>query len=269
MTTHSTLSASGCERWTNCPGSVKINELFPQRTSKYAEEGTEAHGFLEIALLKYKEELEYNMRDYLIVETEYDLPGLEGKRKLSSEVFDCVQYAIIAIDSIVRDHMITYGKKPKIYAERRVELRHIDERLFGTADITIESPERIDVGDYKHGSGVPVSPENNKQLLYYLHGATEGRAKKVMNVHVIQPRCDRVASLQSWEDITVEEYNDFEDMLIAAIKEVENKPDFYNAGSWCRWCGGKAFCEFQKKEVLEPLLKIAQDYLEVENGQTK
>ena len=45
---HSSVSASSCERWWNCPGSVGLNtKLPPANPTKYAAEGTAAHALCE------------------------------------------------------------------------------------------------------------------------------------------------------------------------------------------------------------------------------
>ena len=49
---HARLSASGAHRWYHCPGSVTLEESFPDRGSIYAEEGTLAHDLAEIVLSK-------------------------------------------------------------------------------------------------------------------------------------------------------------------------------------------------------------------------
>lgn len=46
------LSASGAHRWLSCTPSAKLEELFPDITSVYAEEGTLAHELCEIKVNK-------------------------------------------------------------------------------------------------------------------------------------------------------------------------------------------------------------------------
>ena len=50
---HALLSASGVARWMNCNPSARLEELFPETTSEYAEEGTLAHEISELKLTKY------------------------------------------------------------------------------------------------------------------------------------------------------------------------------------------------------------------------
>ena len=50
---HSKISASTCERWWNCPGSVReVAKCPPQPESVYAKEGTAAHKLAELCLLE-------------------------------------------------------------------------------------------------------------------------------------------------------------------------------------------------------------------------
>ena len=50
MRSHAKLSASGSKRWMNCPGSVRLEEQFPDIESEYALYGTNAHNLAEYCL---------------------------------------------------------------------------------------------------------------------------------------------------------------------------------------------------------------------------
>ena len=43
---HARLGASNAERWMKCPGSVRLNEGLPRKTSAYAAEGIAAHAIV-------------------------------------------------------------------------------------------------------------------------------------------------------------------------------------------------------------------------------
>ena len=47
---HARLSPSGASRWTVCTPSAILDEMYPEQSSPYAEEGTLAHEYAEAAL---------------------------------------------------------------------------------------------------------------------------------------------------------------------------------------------------------------------------
>lgn len=50
MTAHAKLGASNAHRWMVCPGSVAAEDGLPDKTSAFAQEGTDAHELAEQAL---------------------------------------------------------------------------------------------------------------------------------------------------------------------------------------------------------------------------
>lgn len=50
--THATLSASSADRWLHCPPSARLAELYEDKGSDFAAEGTEAHALAEYKLCK-------------------------------------------------------------------------------------------------------------------------------------------------------------------------------------------------------------------------
>ena len=49
---HALLSASSAYRWINCPPSAKLQELYEDKGSAYADQGTDAHSLAEWKLRK-------------------------------------------------------------------------------------------------------------------------------------------------------------------------------------------------------------------------
>ena len=47
MAEHAILSASGAHRWLNCTPSARLEQLFPDRSGEFAQEGTFAHELAE------------------------------------------------------------------------------------------------------------------------------------------------------------------------------------------------------------------------------
>ena len=47
---HALLSASSSHRWIHCPPSIRLGEKFENKSSDYAQQGTEAHSLCEYKL---------------------------------------------------------------------------------------------------------------------------------------------------------------------------------------------------------------------------
>ena len=52
-TQHAVLSASSSNRWIHCPPSVRLSEHFENKSSPYAQQGTDAHTLCEYNLNKF------------------------------------------------------------------------------------------------------------------------------------------------------------------------------------------------------------------------
>ena len=50
MGNHALLSASSSARWLHCPPSIRLGEKFENKSSDYAQQGTEAHSLCEYKL---------------------------------------------------------------------------------------------------------------------------------------------------------------------------------------------------------------------------
>jgi hypothetical protein len=97
--------------------------------------------------------------------------------------------------------------------------------------------------DWKFGDGVPVSPEENAQLLFYAAAAMRTPetkwafdGAKDVELIIVQP-----PSIKRWLT-TLDRVKAFEDQLVAAVK-VALKPDApLAAGDHCKWCTAKPVC---------------------------
>jgi len=50
MSTHARLNCSSSERWQNCPGSIREEEVYPNISGAAAIDGTGSHLLLELCL---------------------------------------------------------------------------------------------------------------------------------------------------------------------------------------------------------------------------
>lgn len=223
MTQHAVFSASGSNRWINCPGSVELIKRvdFHEPSSPNAEEGTLAHQVLE-NIIK-------------------DLPIPKSANE------DMVTYANEAIDYI--SNLVPIDPDNSEY---RVTIDWLIKDQFGTADYRYyDAREKtLYVFDYKYGFH-PVEVVGNTQMAFYaMDDATWKDVQKVVAV-IMQPRAYHPdGRYRKWE-FTREELMkiavEFETAHKLALKP--NAP--LKTGSWCKYCKARGGCIALYTRILE------------------
>lgn len=237
---HALLSASGAHRWLLCTPSAKLEEQFPDTTSEAAREGTLAH---ELAELK--------VRNY------FD-PGDISKRKLNAQIKkmkenelwqdEMLTHTDTYIDYI-RDVSIKMPTQPSHRVEVRLDLSRYIPGGFGTADLILLQGEDLYVIDFKYGKGVPVSAEENPQMMIYALGAYEAYRLlyPIRGVHlaIVQPRLDNISE---W-GCSLEKLMEF-GAYVRARAEIAAKGegDFCPGEKQCRFCRAKSRCRARAQE---------------------
>lgn len=179
---HAVLAPSAAHRWIECPASIKACEGIEDAGSRFAEEGTLAHEWAELEELLGMD------------------GGLDGARTLSDTVeeegFDAQAMEQHAIWAAAVNALADTLDNPEIYTETTFDTG-IDE-CRGTADAVILSRGRIDVWDFKYGTGVVVNPENNPQMMLYGLGALNEYSLldmfETVVLHIYQPRAGATAT---------------------------------------------------------------------------
>lgn len=114
---------------------------------------------------------------------------------------------------------------------------NIFDQCFGTADVVVNTWNKIHIIDLKYGKGVPVAIENNKQLLLYAWGAYRelwsGDDPHLIRITIYQPRTpDQLIKSQQ---VKFEYLMDFiEDMKVRAKEALQGNKKV--PGSWCLYC---------------------------------
>ena len=250
MTAHSKLSASTCERWWNCPGSIAlIATVPPQQPSKYAEEGTAAHELAALCLRDGSEALDHvgNWSDN----------GYE----FTDEMAEAVQ---VYLDCIRAD-MAQYNTRD-ILVEHTFHLPISDTPIFGTCDCCLPiALDRLIVYDYKHGQGVAVEVENNKQALFYALGASLEGDYDTIEMVIIQPRAPHAdGRIRRWV-ITAAELMEFEEQLKTQVDRAEMPDASLKCGKWCEktFCPALAVCPAVRARVERDAMVVFQQPVKV------
>ena len=233
---HALLSASGASRWMNCTPSARLEEKFQEsQRSVYAEEGTLAHEFGDLAL---------RLRNGEIDEKIYNKEVKKLKRdKLYSPEMD--EEVGKYVDIVWEKYLAAQAKNGDalLLVEERVDFSHLVQGGFGTGDATIISGKTLYIDDLKYGRGIKVDADDNPQLKLYGSGAL--RAFEMMYdidtvvLSIIQPRLNHYST---WE-ISADDLRTWGQKIVRpkALKAYEGK-GVQKAGDWCKFCKVKAMC---------------------------
>jgi hypothetical protein len=174
---HSTLSASGSERWLGCPASVRLSKGRPSVEHASAQVGTNAHTLLQFCL----EQGNW----YALLKS----PAAAAFKKSIGYTTKQLSDVTVAVDYIFGEYASMAhktGREPELHIEKSVSIEGVGK---GTSDVILYQPfGLLHVIDYKNGK-YKVSPKDNTQGLYYGVGAADefGWDFKEIWITIIQP----------------------------------------------------------------------------------
>lgn len=238
---HALLSASGAHRWLICTPSARLEEQFSDTTSEYAKEGTLAHEIAELKLRKY----------YIEPMSQSTFTRRLNKFKkhdlFQEEMLKHTDTYLEYLQSITLPMPFT----PYVAIEQRIDYSAYVPEGFGTVDCLIIGGDTLYVTDFKYGKGVPVSAENNPQMMLYALGAYTkyNFLYPIKNVHmaIIQPR---LYNISDWT-CSIEELLAWgEEIKPIAQKAFTGEGD-YVPGEHCKFCRAKAQCRARAAKYLE------------------
>lgn len=251
MTTHSRLSPSSRHRWAACPGSVREEAKYPEQPSGPAAiDGTHSHTLLEFCirgkLLDPMTMVGQTMSDH------------DGSFVVDHDRAERVKVAIDYIRSRV-ELLKADGIEVSLYAEEKVDPKAFFERddMAGTLDCRIETPDLVEIIDYKDGMAeVPV--RDNPQLEMYAFGVlaeepVEKKPTRETVFTIIQPKL-RLKGLNPIQSVTVLTL----DLLrktdtVRAEAAATDQPDapLIPGDSQCKYCRAKGSCSALARKVME------------------
>lgn len=242
LSEHALISPSAAKRWIACPGSVRLTENFPDRGSKYTEEGTFAHSVCETLLRHYVEKIAPSRK-------KAELAALKANKWYSDEL---MEYCKIYVDLVKATYKDALKKDPSavLDIEVKLDLGNFIPDGFGTADAVIIYNNTLIVFDFKYGRGVRVEAKGNPQMRCYAGGALVAYhslfdIKRVITT-IVQPRVeDGISS----EEISADELLAYctEVVWPAADKAYRGVQEF-QPGEHCRFCPANGQCAAQAEE---------------------
>lgn len=247
---HSKFSASGAERWFNCPGSVAASEGIEDKASSYALEGTLAHEVLEVYL------------NSLISGDPGPLP-LGTNLEMRNLAYQSAQF-------IFNMHKSRPGSE--LLVENKTYLDFIHPEMFGTYDSSIvDYFATLDVFDFKYGQGHSVSPVENLQMIFYGLGLGYKHKFNFKSVRlwIDQPRVRGYDGPLFWE-LPIRKLMSYQKVFEEAVERVIKSPYTFVEGDWCHWCKGKKKCPLKnEKRILQAQTIFNTEPLEVNRGEEK
>ena len=230
---HAILSPSAAHRWLHCTPAPRVEAEFPETTSEYAEEGRLAHSVCELAAKKkftVMNNRTYNSR----------LKKLKADPKWDDEMLSTAA----AYVEHLTEHAMRFEHAPYVALEVQVDITDYAPEAFGTCDCVMIGGDELIITDYKHGKGVPVSAQDNPQMLLYALGALKlyrpiyGDMIHRVSTYIDQPR------LGSYDgaSMTVEELLAWGESIKPKAAAAFMGIGEFAPGEWCRFCRAKAKC---------------------------
>lgn len=231
---HAKLSASGASRWATCPGSVQMEEGIPDKESVYAQEGTLAHEMSELKLKHYLD------------------PNGFGKRKLNAAIKKLKENELYQAEmesytdnyvDFIKEKALSFPSNLYIEIEKRVDFSRWVDGGFGTCDCVLIHGSTLSIIDLKYGKGVPVSAEQNEQLILYALGAYDAfnliyNLDKI-ELNIVQPR---INNFSTWE-ISLTELLLWGDYFkVQAEKALGGNGELVPSAKACKFCKARDIC---------------------------
>ena len=227
-----------------CAGSIRMSAGIENKSSRFADEGTEAHALAELIL---RSRLAPN--DAALHE--------QAAEAILLATVDMLDAVMVYVDKVMS--YASAGFEVIVLLEQRVNLEALGMKapIFGTSDLVAYVPalRLLIVGDYKHGAGVAVEVDWNPQLMIYALGAwlsialVKGWIVERVETFICQPRKEHDAGPVRTHMYDLWELVDFADEVIVAVEATLAPDAALVPGEHCRFCPAKALCPARLNEV--------------------
>lgn len=250
---HSSVSPSGAERFFACPGCVqaqaKIDIIEPSNPA--ALEGLAIHE-LAYDCLKHDIDPYDKIGETVTVKDNYN-------ETIEFTVSDDFAFAVRmyrnTILGILEEHSL--GQKA-LQIETKFNLPEVDKQASGTTDCSFIASDTLYVIDLKGGRGIIISPEENKQCMYYaIRPFLDARMfiKRII-IGIIQPRAKEGEFIKMWET-TPARLDAFMSELGLAITKTRVDGPQYMSGEHCRFCTAQGNCPVIQDSIVKQVTLVA------------
>jgi hypothetical protein len=242
---HCRLGGSAASIYLACTKAPELWQGRKRYPSPYAEEGTCAHEVIE---------------------------ALQRGNKLAAQTLATDEEMLVHAQSFV-DHCNALRPLYTSMVEEHVSLEDLwhgepaPEPLYGTVDFgaLTKNGNTIIVLDFKYGKGVPVSPVNNPQLMFYAMGVYYRLARTLapwMQRKIVFVKMGIYAPRQGdteprWWTVDLVDLLDWSYEVLKPTVELihAQRETSFKAGAHCRFCVGAPVCP----ELRQQALAVAQN----------
>ncbi|MBE5809674.1 MAG: DUF2800 domain-containing protein [Clostridiales bacterium] len=234
---HATLSASSSQRWLNCTPSALLEQLFPNKETNAAAEGTAAHALCE-----------HKLRRALKMQSK------KPTSKYQSDEMDAYTDAYVQFVMEMLAEARQLCDDPVLLMEQRLDFSEYVPGGFGTGDCVIIADKLLHIIDFKYGQGVLVEAEQNPQMMLYALGALHAFGSlydiETVSMTIYQPRRENIST---WSLPAADLLDWARNELVPKAKlAAEGKGDFC-PGPWCIFCRAAVKCRARAENKLELL----------------
>lgn len=255
---HALLSASGSNRWLNCPPSARLEEKQMQSgSSVFSREGTLAHELADLKLRFKTGQIDNFTYRSELKSKKTEIIKFYEKESIGGDYEDMEYNVDIFVDIVMSSYneFLTNDKHTEILLEQRLDYSDIVEGGFGTGDACVIGGKILLVNDLKFGKGVQVHAEKNSQLMLYGYGALLEHELlyeiEEIKLCITQPRLDHYSSWSISKDDLLHWGQKIVKPIAAKAYKGEGRK---TAGSWCKFCKVSALC----RTNADHNLKLAQ-----------
>ncbi len=259
MAFHAKLSPSSAHRWMNCAGSVKLIGDEPNAAGLPAMMGTAAHKVIETMLQKGERDAHAYHNWQILVhkpgehETKMFPPGAPINIEEDWFLFICDDKMVDGVQMMIDEVQRTLDDcfDPELHTERFLDMSWLDDRLGGTADVSIIDVDWIYLKDYKNGR-VLVEVKGNEQMKNYAVGLLhEHPHARGVTVTLVQPNAVHEDGCIREESYSADELKLFEIQMKAAAMATSKPNAPRRAGEWCTYCPANIRCKEFEAMALE------------------
>jgi hypothetical protein len=242
---HAELSASSADRWMTCPGSVALSAGVPNHSSAFAAQGTAAHHIAAECQKAGGWFTKSTKPEYILG---YPVSYLGQKAMVEGHEIELDEELIDAVDEFMDDIRADAQPGDVVFVEQSFTeaLKKLHPKFGGSGDRVRWRPStrHLRVTDYKHGAGIPVDVDDNRQLKKYALGALltnpQFNAEDV-ELRIAQPRCDHEAGrFRSYTFKAIDLLEYAADLMDAAKATEEFGAPLVPSKKACKWCPANA-----------------------------